>query len=499
MTKRPQSLIAEDHSHAYGLWKEQGVTDAVCVHVDAHLDVMDRGFTKEVLERVSKCTSRDQLDDVCPPTFLPWGGLHCGNYLFPALKEDIVTHLIWVIPEGMLGDSPLLDFARDELLNWVEMTITEFQGLKMVGKCVEGELGGHRFTLCTAGNLPEIDQSKPILLDIDVDYFQDEKDLIWQSPSELKKLLSLEKFDILTIAVSVDGGYTCLEHRYLAEVTESVFLSEEDLWEERVQAILKADSVRSEQPEVYEELLQEDDPDWLKAALILKKGLAAGLDTLEAAQPAQEADSRYAPSPFNEALVHARGKRIPQALELLNEEEDQQFMRAVLSLQGGHPETSKREWLQFLDRVELTPAEKAHALFLLGQATLQLNETKEAVEHLTQANRCEPDNFQYLLFLGLALQLSGDLKKAAKTWRKALGKYPDLISCIELHLELSRLYRDMDRAALAEAELKRVKDKDGTGQFKLLLQMEHIRSAQSSSESRDSNLWRPGINIVGVH
>lgn len=494
-----QSLIAEDHSHAYGLWKEMGVTDAVCIHVDAHLDVMDRGFSQEVLEKVAACKSREGLEKVCPPTFLPWGGLHCGNYLYPALKENIVTHLIWVVPEGLVGESPLLDFARDELLNWVELTIPEYQSLKTVGKCVEGTLGGHRFSLCTASNLPEFDTTKTVLLDIDVDYYQDSSDLIWQTPSQLKRQMGLNAFDLLTIAVSVDGGYTCLEHRYLAEITESVFLTQQDRWEKRVEAILVADAKRQDQPEVYDPLLEEEAPPWLRAALLLKKGLAAGENVLEAAQGAQKVDPRYSPSPFNEALVHARGKRIDKALELLNQDDDQQFMRAVLSLQGGHPAKSKAEWARFLEKVELTPSEKAHALFLLGQASLQLNETAEAVDQLTQANLAEPNNFQYLLFLGLSQQLSGDLKKAAKTWRKALGKHPDLIACIELHLELSRLYRDMGRAALAEAELKRVQQKDGTGQFKLLLQMEHIRSSQSSTEPRDSHLWRPGINIVGVH
>lgn len=490
----------EDHCHAYGFWKELGIQGATCVHVDAHLDVMDRGFSPEVLAAVSQSQGRSDLENFSPPHYLPWGGIHCGNYLYPAIREGIVNHLIWVVPKPMVKDGPLLDFARDELLNWVEMSINEFQSLRAAEKRVEGTLCGVRFTLCTSSNLPSLDTGGPVLLDIDVDYYQDPADAIWQTPDELKRELSLSQYDALTVAVSVDGGYTSLENRYLAEVTQCVFQGEDEKqWEAKIRALLAADRVRSNNPKAYHQMVGNEDPQWWKAAVALKRGLARGETVLEASKEAEAIDSRFAASPFNEALVQARHQRLREALELLSEDDEQLFMRAILALKGGEPERSIQEWERFLSRVKLGPAQKAHALFLLGQAYLQLQQAKEAVQVLTQAVELDSSNFQYLLFLGLALQIMGDLKKASKSWRKALAEHPDSVACVELHLELARLYRDMDRAALAEAELRRLRQKDTTGQFKLMIQMEHIRSAHSRPGDPSRGLWRSGLNLVGVH
>ena len=75
----------EDHSGAYVLWKESDLRNGICIHVDAHLDVMDRGFTPEMLEKIAAVRTAGDLKECLTPTFLPWGGVHCGNYLYPAL------------------------------------------------------------------------------------------------------------------------------------------------------------------------------------------------------------------------------------------------------------------------------------------------------------------------------------------------------------------------------------------------------------------------------
>jgi tetratricopeptide (TPR) repeat protein len=492
----------EDHSHAYGLWKELAIHGAVCVHVDAHLDVMDRGFSAQVLQAVSLCRSRDELESISPPRFLPWGGVHCGNYLYPALKEGLVSHLIWVVPKPMVGERPILDFAHEELLNWVELTVDEFQGLTSDGSRVEGLLGGQRFTLCTSDSLPDIEEGRPVLLDIDVDYYQTQGDLIWQSPGELKAELALQSWDVLTVAVSVDGGYTLLEHRYLGEVTELLFGGESADWEKRVQAVLKADRHRGESESAYDGLTRGDDPDWFKAALAMKSGLARGLDVERAALPAESLDHRYKVSPFNRALVHFRNKRYGESIALLEEDHDHLFMRGVIALQGGQLELSRESWDEFLGTVELLPGEKAHALFLRAQTWLQLGSIDVALEDLKLATKLDPENCHYLLFFGLAQQSSGDLKKAAKSWRKALHLQGERIASVELHFELARLYRELGRQALADAELQRIRQKDKTGQYKIMIEMERLRSAKrgpSGVHLGDRGLWRKGLNMVGAH
>ena len=123
-------LVMEDHSGAYVLWKENDLKNGVCIHVDAHLDVMDRGFTPEMLEKIASVRTADDLKECLTPTFLPWGGVHCGNYLYPALMEGVVTHLVWVIPKPMIRpEESLLEFAHRELPNWMELTLEEHYSL----------------------------------------------------------------------------------------------------------------------------------------------------------------------------------------------------------------------------------------------------------------------------------------------------------------------------------------------------------------------------------
>ncbi|CAN0136622.1 unnamed protein product, partial [Phaeothamnion confervicola] len=68
----------EDHRDAYFLWKELAIRDAVCLHVDAHLDISNFKVPEYDLD--------------CPE-------VNCANFLLHACREKIVAHTIWVIPD----------------------------------------------------------------------------------------------------------------------------------------------------------------------------------------------------------------------------------------------------------------------------------------------------------------------------------------------------------------------------------------------------------------
>lgn len=472
------SLLMEDHCQAFGLWKQVGVKDAICVHVDAHLDVMDYGFDDEALARAAAVAHPDEMAGCMSPNYLPWGGVHCGNYLYPALVEGLVTHLIWVVPKAMVGDQSLMEFAHNELPTWVDLTHDELASLEMAGPRVEGVLAGRRFTLCTSQNLPEL-ADKPVLLDIDVDYFQDENDFIWQSPRELREELDIPRVDVLTVAYSVDGGYTALENRYLGEVTESVFFEDESPWGVLAEKVISADQEREENPDAYAGLLRPDQPAWLQAALELKSKMAAGETLEQAATAARRHDESYRFRPINEALVNLRHKRHDAALALLDESVEHVFVSSVVTFQGGRFEGAKDAGTRFMEAAELKPAELAYALFLRGQCSLQLDNVEEALVDLAQASKLDPDHYKFSFFYGLALHLSGDLKKAAKVWRKTLKKHSSRVASLGLHLDLARLYRAQGKVALASAELQRLTQKDVNGYYTLEVQLEHLRSKKT--------------------
>ncbi|MEW6281630.1 MAG: hypothetical protein AB1758_23670, partial [Candidatus Eremiobacterota bacterium] len=150
------ALLVEDHCQALDFWRECGVRGAACVHVDAHLDVTETG------------TERGSV-------YIP-GGLNCGNFLYLALAEGLVEHLVWVIPPALAGT---LAWARRELQEWVDLTGAEYASLCLRDGRVEGRLLGRRLTICRLDvGLPEL--APPVLLDVDVDYLVAEEQHLWQ-------------------------------------------------------------------------------------------------------------------------------------------------------------------------------------------------------------------------------------------------------------------------------------------------------------------------------
>ena len=468
--------LMEDHCEAYGFWKENQVSDAICIHVDTHLDVMDQGFTEEILERTSTCQNGAELDAHKAPPLYPWGGIHCGNYLYPALVEGVVTHLIWVIPKYMNRTGKMLDFVYQELPNWVDVSLDEFASLRPDGPRVEGTLGGRRFTVCTSDTLPEL-ESKTVLLDIDVDYYPDLKDVIQQTPGELKNELSLERIDYLTIAYSVDGGYTSLEYRYLGELTQEVFAGDKsEHWEEKAKAVVAADLARAEDDQAYQSLLEADEPDWFLAAIKLKDAIARGEDLETAVKLVQDLDPRYQYVDLNEGLVAFRKQEFERALSILSEADQSGFVVGLVGFQSGAFELALEAWTRLIEETTLPAKGEAYAYFMRGQCRLQIEETNEALADLQKCNKLHPGNYEYLVAEGVSLRLSGSDKKAAKSWRKALAVSADKLNSLSLHLELSRLYRDLGKSALADAELHRAYQKDTTGHSHMDIQMERLRA-----------------------
>lgn len=196
----------EDHSQAYFAWKRAGIRDAWCWHVDAHLDIGRDGLDPAALDRLQPAL--EPLPDLTGNPYVPWGGLNCGNYLYPAIRHGLVGRLTWVIPPD-LPQGKLLAWARTHLNGWLDLSVEESAGLRDAGGFIEGTLLGIPFQVGTAAALP-IPQ-EPVLLDIDLDYYLNQQGEVWsQPPGPLPKSL------FTTVAYSVLGGYTPTAERRLA-------------------------------------------------------------------------------------------------------------------------------------------------------------------------------------------------------------------------------------------------------------------------------------------
>lgn len=196
----------EDHSQAYFVWKQAGIQNAWCWHVDAHLDIGRDGLNQEALERLQPAL--EPLAELTGNPYVPWGGLNCGNYLYPAIRHGLVGRLTWVIPPD-LPQGKLLPWARTHVNGWLDLTVDESAGMRDAGGYIEGLLLGIPFQVGPANALPTPEE--PVLLDIDLDYYLDQQGEVWSQPPG-----PLPPSRLTTVAYSVLGGYTPTAERRLA-------------------------------------------------------------------------------------------------------------------------------------------------------------------------------------------------------------------------------------------------------------------------------------------
>ena len=190
----------ENHDAAYHAWLDAGVRRRILIHIDAHHDMWW----------------------VSDP-----GEITIANFISPALAEDIVREVFWVVPDrtwdGKRGLRPVLRHLRQ---------VTErYPGARSAIQIEKNRISavvlGKKLTVCPLALLPQIDED--VLLDIDVDFLviprvsygvPDEHGVLpWCWPGELVARLraAAVRTDLVTIAYSVEGGYTPLRWKYLGD------------------------------------------------------------------------------------------------------------------------------------------------------------------------------------------------------------------------------------------------------------------------------------------
>jgi len=190
--------LIENHDQALHIWRAAGVKQRMLVHIDAHHDMRWMG---------------DQ--DV----------VTIANFICPALKQDLVREVVWVAPEGSFDNRE----TRQSILRHLKRILKEYPGASqspLVEKDrITASVLGKKLTVCPVRAMPAL--SEAVLLDIDVDYFiiprvsHGESDrhasLPWCWPSDLVAQLHGIPTDLITVAFSVEGGYTPLKWKYLGD------------------------------------------------------------------------------------------------------------------------------------------------------------------------------------------------------------------------------------------------------------------------------------------
>ena len=244
-SRRPPVLV-EDHDQAYHAWKKAGLKDRIAVHIDPHIDfgwILDsdpvgllqapslRAFEEQSRERLLWNFSGRSTGEL----------VHIGNYLNPALREGILDRFYWVVPDGFL-DTPGQRARLVGMLNDLQKAHPRaMEKASWVGRSLTTAIYGKQVTVCALSDLPELDED--VLLDLDTDFMVIDrvsecypyadprwtKPWIW--PDELVARLAARRVrsDFVTIAYSVEGGYTPLGYKYLGDDLARLLGHEGDL------------------------------------------------------------------------------------------------------------------------------------------------------------------------------------------------------------------------------------------------------------------------------
>lgn len=195
-----KSFLIENHDEAYHLWRRAGFENRSLVHVDAHHDMW-------------------WLDDA--------GSLTIANYVCQAIKEGIVNEVAWVVPTASWATPSSRRVLRQHLSRLAGEYGTGRAAVKAGRRRLSARLGKTLVTVCALDTIPSL--AGPVLLDIDADFMtlpvvsigQDGRpgDRPWIWPDAVAE--ALRKYgwvpEFVTIAYSVEGGYTPIAWKWLAD------------------------------------------------------------------------------------------------------------------------------------------------------------------------------------------------------------------------------------------------------------------------------------------
>lgn len=395
-------LLMEEHYQAYFAWKERGFKNQWCWHVDAHLDIGQVGLGPERLKTIAECSESGAVSSAgcLGNSYLPWGGLHCGNYLYPAIKEGIVGRLTWVIPPD-LPEQALLPWARHHINEWFELSPSEFRSLQNEDGRVTGTLLGIPFEMGTleALELP----TEPVLLDIDIDYFLEEDGRVWQEASDFAAQIEEVPSLLTTVAYSVKGGFTPQPERRLA------------------------------QPFVTD-------------------------DT------AVMGEASYAETPLDQIACLVRCHRYEEALAEIERLGEPGLEANYLKGSSLHAlkrfEDTLAVWETLLALGELPDDGKFYLRSLCSELLIALDRPKEALEHALLAQKLDRKAYAPCWTEAAAREKLGEDQKAVKALRKAARLSENKISGVKVRAALARAYRRQGKDGLSMLETKKLNQMD---------------------------------------
>lgn len=228
-------FLIEDHHQALGIWRKKRLKNLDLVHIDAHVDF---GFfdIEEPQDIIREAKSLNELKSKLEKEILfrRYGFskeslINIGNYIYPAMREGILKDFYWVIPGNLDEFNSSAKKIIKLLRVFAKLGPNSNGQIKIKNGIIISKLMGRRFIILTLEKLPILKQKT--LLDIDTDF------LVTPRLPDLDKLpkigdlspwIPTDKFteilkrriinpQVITIAYSVNGGFTPIKYKYLAD------------------------------------------------------------------------------------------------------------------------------------------------------------------------------------------------------------------------------------------------------------------------------------------
>lgn len=193
-------FVMENHDRAYYIWRDAGLKHRILIHIDAHHDMWSIKDTEVIT---------------------------IANFICRALKEDLVREVYWVVPDPAWGGEK----NRKTILRHLRGLKKTYPGAHHAPQVRANQISmvvlGKPVRVCTLSSLPPVEES--VLLDIDSDFLviprvssgesDEQAPLPWCWPQELLARLRARSIrsDSVTIAYSVEGGFTPLKWKYLGD------------------------------------------------------------------------------------------------------------------------------------------------------------------------------------------------------------------------------------------------------------------------------------------
>jgi tetratricopeptide (TPR) repeat protein len=212
-------ITVEEHNHILKHLVRLDIKECTLYHFDAHIDVAF--IENKIIDEITKINNFEDLGSYEEEVWYKntgKKGYHCGNFLYLAIKMNIISRFIWIMPNGDLrGCHGIFRYLVTKLGGINE---TEFLNIKYSKDEISAVLYGIEFKVITIESLSRSVIYENNVIDIDIDYlFNLSNKINWISPkvfiSSIKD--ALKKSDIVFICKSIISGHTPKGYEFFTE------------------------------------------------------------------------------------------------------------------------------------------------------------------------------------------------------------------------------------------------------------------------------------------